>query len=85
MCLNEKHLHTKSNHDVNLQINFYGSCKFTENRSLLLNCQMSQSRRMGHLDFSFHHTPKILCICIYIYISTEQSLMKCDAILSLIT
>jgi hypothetical protein len=62
MCLNEKHLYTKSNHDVALEINFYGSCNFTENRSLLSNCQMSPSRKMEDLDFSFHHTPKILCI-----------------------
>jgi hypothetical protein len=33
MCLNEKHLYTKSYHDVASLINFYGSCKFTENRS----------------------------------------------------
>jgi hypothetical protein len=83
MCLNETHLYTKSNHDVALQINFYGSCKLTENRSLVSNCQMSQSREMGHLDFSFHEPSKVLCI--HVYIPTEHSLLKCDAILSLIT
>jgi hypothetical protein len=28
---------------------------------------MSQSRKMGDLDFSFHHTPNVLCICVYTY------------------
>jgi hypothetical protein len=65
--LNEKHLYTQSYHEVALQINFYGSCNFTENRSLLSNCQRSQSRKMGNLDFSFHHTPKVLCIYVYTY------------------
>ena len=67
MCLSEKRLYTKANHDVALQINFYDSCSFTENRPLLSNWQMSQARKMGDLDFSFHHTPKVLCIYVYTY------------------
>jgi hypothetical protein len=62
---NEKHWDTKSYRHVALQINFYGSCKFTEYPSLLLNRQMSQSRKMEALDFSFHHTH--LKFYVYIY------------------
>jgi hypothetical protein len=52
MCLNKKHLYTKSNHDVALQINFYGNSNFTENRSLLSNCQTVKCLNLAKWEIS---------------------------------